>query len=95
MFSALADAKDALHKSSNVTSQLWLNIEAYDHLHTDPCLPIDLDGSGLDRMLNRVTKSRVDHVLTHTGTTVQKVVSMAWDPSFTCTTDKHRAPLYR
>ncbi|KAL4219147.1 hypothetical protein ACF0H5_021729 [Mactra antiquata] len=72
---------------------VWLNIEAYDNLHDDPCLPVDTAGSGLNRMLNRVTKSRIDRVLTHAGTTTQKIVSDAWDPCFTCSTANKTTPL--
>ena len=92
VFSELANTTDVLRKIIP-NFQLWLNIEAYDVLHDDPCLPIDRAGSGLSQMLNRVTKSRLDRVLTHTGTTVQKVVSSAWDPSFTCTTMNHSSAL--
>ncbi|KAH3727093.1 hypothetical protein DPMN_053019 [Dreissena polymorpha] len=92
VFDALADARDALQNKS-VSVDLWLNIEVYDVLHTDPCLPVDEQASGLDRMLNPIKKSRVDSVLTAAGTAPQKVVAMAWDPSFTCVTDSQPAPL--
>lgn len=62
-------------------------------LYDDPCLPVDREGSGISRMLNRVTKTRIDRVLTHTGSAVQKIISSAWDPSFTCTTRSHSTPL--
>ncbi|XP_052809288.1 uncharacterized protein LOC128237744 [Mya arenaria] len=94
VFDALAKERDDISKTSNSSFVLWLNIEAYDELHSDDlCLPVDRAGSGVGRMLNKITKPRVDHVLTHAGTAVQKIVSLAWDPSFTCTTKDHPYPL--
>jgi hypothetical protein len=73
--------------------ELWLNIEAFDDLHDNPCLPVDSKGSGMDRMVDSVSKSRLDKILTHAGTSAQKIVASAWDPSFTCRTQSHGTPL--
>lgn len=89
---SLSDARNKMVAAGNPID-VWLNIEAYDAVHDDPCLPVDTAGSGLDRMLNRVTKSRIDRILTHAGASTQKIVSQAWDPSFTCRTKNQTTPL--
>lgn len=38
----------------------------------------------MERKVERVFKSRIDHALTHVGTLVPKVAAFAWDPLFTC-----------
>ncbi|XP_045206607.2 uncharacterized protein LOC123558822 [Mercenaria mercenaria] len=92
VFETLAAKRDDL-KKSGYNVDLWLNIEAFDALHDDPCLQVDTTGSAMDRLVNSVTKSRIDRVLTHAGSSVQKVVAFAWDPSFTCKTKAHHTPL--
>ena len=87
VFSALSASKDKLSRSSNKNVSLWLNIEAYEYLHDDPCLPVDTSGSGLGQMLDRITKPKVDNVLTHLGVFGEKVTAFAWDPCFTCKTN--------
>ena len=92
MFEALGTARDNLEKAGTNTD-LWLTIDAFEYLHDDPCLPVDRAGSGLPEMLNRVTKSRIDWALTAASWNVQKVASLAFDPGFTCRTNKHPSPL--
>lgn len=92
VFDALSAKRDDLHKAG-YNADLWLNIEAFDALHDDPCLPVDTSSSGMGQLVNSVTKSRVDRVLTHAGSAVQKVVAFAWDPSLTCNTRQHTSPV--
>ena len=46
---------------------LWLNVEAFEYLRNDPCLPVDPAGSGMAELLNRADKSRVDWAIANAG----------------------------
>ncbi|XP_045196918.2 uncharacterized protein LOC123551787 [Mercenaria mercenaria] len=85
IFETLATKRDTLKKTGH-NVDLWLNIEAFDALHDDPCLQVDTTGSAMDRLVNSVSKARIDRVLTHAGSSVQKAIAFAWDPGFTCRT---------
>jgi len=92
VFKALQQSQEQLQQS-NISFHFWLNIEAYESLHDDPCLPVDTHNSGNGEMMNRATKARVDWGLSAAGTKVQKVLSFAWDSDFTCTTQKFNTSL--
>lgn len=79
-----------VHKN---TPELWLLLEAEENLQDEPCRPVDTKGSGNAELMDRTSKSRIDHSLTAAGSTVQKVLSFAYDPDFTCTTKSYNVPL--
>ena len=58
LFRALSDVRDSVPSGNDV--DLWLVVEAYEYLRDDPCLPVDVAGSGNDQILNRASKARVD-----------------------------------
>ncbi|XP_033741122.1 uncharacterized protein LOC117327965 [Pecten maximus] len=75
-------AREALEKN-NHSFDIWLNIEAFESLRDNPCLPTS--GSGISVSTDRVTKGRLDMALSAGAVFVQKVAVSTWDPYFTCT----------
>ncbi|XP_033741864.1 uncharacterized protein LOC117328443 [Pecten maximus] len=75
-------AREALQKN-NHSFDMWLNVEAFESLRDNPCLPTS--GSGISVSTDRVTKDRLDMALSAGAVFVQKVAVSAWDPYFTCT----------
>ena len=57
LFRLFGEARDNLHKAG-VKFEYWLNVEAFEYLRDDPCLPLDSRGSGTAELLDRTTKSR-------------------------------------
>ena len=49
---------DSLVGQHNVSFEFWLNVEAFEYLRDDPCLPVDPAASGMGEILNRATKAR-------------------------------------
>ncbi|KAJ8315524.1 hypothetical protein KUTeg_007674 [Tegillarca granosa] len=94
LFSAIGQQRDTLIKGG-VKVDFWFIIEAFEYLQDDEniCLPIDPAGSGSGQIMDRTVKARIDRSLTGAGTTSQKIVSFAWDPDFTCTTEAHNGSL--
>lgn len=85
LFRAFRDSRDRL-VSSGIDFEYWLNVEAFEYLRDDPCLPVDPAGSGMAELLDRTTKARMDKALTVAGAQPQKIISFAWDSDFTCKT---------
>ena len=57
LFRLFGDARDKLHGAGH-SFEFWLNVEAFEYLRDDPCLPVDSRGSGMAELLDRTTKSR-------------------------------------
>lgn len=93
LFGAFEEAHDDLERTDLYKFDFWLNVEAFEYLRDDPCLPVDPASSGMGELLNRASKSRVDRALTVAGGKVQKVISFAWDSDFTCTTRQYNSSL--
>ncbi|CAH1798289.1 unnamed protein product [Owenia fusiformis] len=95
LFEALQTARDSVLNTSNtMTFDLWLNIDAYEDIaDNNSCLPVDSHGSGMERKVQRTDKSRIDWAITAAGSRVQKIVSFAWDPLFTCEPDPKKESL--
>ncbi|XP_070188815.1 uncharacterized protein [Littorina saxatilis] len=75
-----------------VSLELWLNVEAFEYLRDDPCLPVDTNASGMGELLNS-GRDWVDRALGVASVQVQKVISFAWDSDFTCTTKQYKSSL--
>ncbi|KAK7503101.1 hypothetical protein BaRGS_00005727, partial [Batillaria attramentaria] len=90
LFAALEKSRDDLVGANSDQLELWLNVEAFEYLRDDPCLPVDPASSGMGEILNRASKNRVDKALTAASVRVQKVISFAWDSDYTCTTNQYR-----
>ncbi len=81
----MAQCTDSLH-NEGLQFEFWLNVEAFEFLRDDPCLPVDVAGSGMSEILDRTSKSRIDWALTVAGSRSNKIISFAWDSDWTCTT---------
>lgn len=57
VFFALERSRESLTQQG-VKFDLWLNVEAFEYLRDDPCLPVDISASGMGELLNRASKSR-------------------------------------
>nr|KAG5710941.1 hypothetical protein BaRGS_013675 [Batillaria attramentaria] len=90
LFAALEKSRDDFVGANSDQLELWLNVEAFEYLRDDPCLPVDPASSGMGEILNRASKNRVDKALTAASVRVQKVISFAWDSDYTCTTNQYR-----
>ncbi|XP_041350900.1 uncharacterized protein LOC121369889 [Gigantopelta aegis] len=80
-------------KKKGLIFEYWLNIEAFEYLRSDPCLPVDVKASAMSELLQRSTKFRMDRGLQAAGSTAKKVISFAWDSDFVCTTNQHKYSL--
>ena len=58
VFGALEKSHDNLKGQHNVSFEFWLNVEAFEYLRDDPCLPVDPASSGMGELLNRAAKAR-------------------------------------
>jgi hypothetical protein len=83
LFRAFEDAVEEL-KAEGVKTELWLNLEAFEYLRDQPCLPVDVAGNGMAELLDRTSKSRIDWGLTVAGSRPTKMISFAWDADFLC-----------
>ncbi|XP_067674394.1 uncharacterized protein [Haliotis asinina] len=92
LFRQFGQIQDFKHKQGH-QFEYWLNIEAFEYLRYDPCLPVDPMASGMGELLQRTTKSRIDRALTVAGATPKKIISFAWDSDFTCTTQEYKYSL--
>nr|KAG5704981.1 hypothetical protein BaRGS_022823 [Batillaria attramentaria] len=93
LFAALEKSRDGLVGRKSNQLELWLNLDAFEYLRDDPCLPVDPASSGMGELLNRASKNRLDRGLTAASVRVQKVISFAWDPDYTCSTNQYRTSL--
>ncbi|KAK7494594.1 hypothetical protein BaRGS_00014247 [Batillaria attramentaria] len=93
LFAALEKSRDGLVGRKSNQLELWLNLEAFEYLRDDPCLPVDPASSGMGELLNRASKNRLDRGLAAASVRVQKVISFAWDPDYTCSTNQYRTSL--
>ncbi|XP_012936102.1 uncharacterized protein LOC106011351 [Aplysia californica] len=93
VFRAFQKAQQKLIEQENIDFEFWLNLEAFEYLRDDPCLPVDPMASGMGELLNRAAKARVDRGLSVAGAFVQKVISFAWDADYTCTTHQYSKSL--
>ena len=41
VFGAFEKSHDTLTAQHNVSFEFWLNVEAFEYLRDDPCLPLD------------------------------------------------------
>ncbi|XP_050391148.1 uncharacterized protein LOC126810221 [Patella vulgata] len=73
--------------------EFWLNVEAFEYLRDDPCLPVDIQGSGMAELLDRTSKTRIDRALTVAGAFTQKIISFAWDSDYTCVSNNYTESL--
>ena len=58
VFGAFEKSHDTLTAQHNVSFEFWLNVEAFEYLRDDPCLPLDPASSGMGELLNRASKAR-------------------------------------
>ncbi|XP_069126924.1 uncharacterized protein [Argopecten irradians] len=77
----LFTARDTLQRNNN-SFDMWLNIEPFEFLRENPCLPTF--GPGISISMDRATKARLDMALSAGAVYVQKVAVSDWDPYFTC-----------
>lgn len=75
--------------------ELWLNVEAFEYLRDDPCLPVDTVGNGMAELLDRSNKQRIDWALQSESAYVSGIISFAWNSDYTCVTSKYDTPIYR
>ncbi|XP_064618051.1 uncharacterized protein LOC135482131 [Liolophura sinensis] len=92
VFRAFGTAHDLLVKQG-VPFEFWLNVEAFEYVRDDPCLPVDPSASGMGELLERTSKSRVDRAITVAGADVQKIISFSWDADYLCVTRKYNKSL--
>lgn len=88
LFSAFQEAQHAL-LTTGIKFDFWLNVEAFEFLRDDPCLPVDPMASGMGELLDRASKERLDRAISVAGARVQKIISFAWDADYTCTTQQY------
>ncbi|OWF50948.1 uncharacterized protein LOC110449847 [Mizuhopecten yessoensis] len=81
LMESLFIAREGLQKNGS-SFDMWLNIEAFEFLQDNPCLPTS--GTGISITMDRVTKGRLDMALSAGAVFVQKVSVSAWNPDFTC-----------
>ncbi|KAK3577440.1 hypothetical protein CHS0354_032291 [Potamilus streckersoni] len=92
LFEMLAQTRDDMMKA-DYKSELWLDIEAFENLRDDPCLPVDTSESGMGEIRDRATRYRVESALNAAGAAISKVTAFAWDPGFTCGTKRDKSNL--
>ncbi|KAL3881306.1 hypothetical protein ACJMK2_027759 [Sinanodonta woodiana] len=92
LFEMLAPIQDDTMKTDS-KSELWLDIEAFEDLRDDPCLPVDTSESGMGEIRDRATRYRVESALNAAGAAISKVAAFAWDPGFTCGTKGDKSNL--
>lgn len=86
LFQLLAEKQTEVQNQTGHSFQFWLNVESFEYLRNDPCLPIDTKGSGMAELIDRSTKSRIDWAISVAGSRVNKIITVAWDSDWTCTT---------
>ncbi|ESO89240.1 hypothetical protein LOTGIDRAFT_154331 [Lottia gigantea] len=93
VFRAFSEVRDRMVHKSGFKFQFWLNVEAFEYIRDDPCLPVDVPGSGMAELLDRTSKERIDRSLTVAGAFTQKIISFAWDSDYVCVSKKYNESL--
>ena len=88
----MEDSRDKLQQGGT-HFDLWLSVEAFEYLRDSPCLPLDRAGSGMDQLLDRTSKARMDRAIAVGGSHVQKIAAFAWDSGFLCTNAEYKSSL--
>ena len=88
LFRSFRESRDKI-VSGGIKFEYWLNVEAFEYLRDNPCLPVDTAGSGMSELLDRTSKIRIDKAINVAGAQPEKIISFAWDSDFTCTSKEN------
>eukprot|EP01105_Mastigella_eilhardi_P021192 TRINITY_DN5108_c0_g1_i1.p1 TRINITY_DN5108_c0_g1~~TRINITY_DN5108_c0_g1_i1.p1 ORF type:complete len:575 (+),score=149.30 TRINITY_DN5108_c0_g1_i1:73-1725(+) len=93
LFKAFEEAVVELNSQEDVKTELWLNLEAFEYLRDQPCLPVDTTGNGMSELIDRTSKQRIDWGLAVAGARPTKMISFAWDADYLCTDGGYKLSL--
>lgn len=87
LFQGFSEALDMYAASTPgaLVPTLWANLEAFEYTRSNPCLPVDPVGNGMQEILDRTEKYRIDWGANMQGAFVSGFASFAWDSDYICT----------